>query len=97
MKTKAPYFFNKKIKHEYYVAVAEGSKSFEIRKDDDPEHHFRVGDFIVLKEIGDVAGRETGNWLLAKTIYITDYAQRADYKVLGIRVKLNITASLRQD
>jgi hypothetical protein len=44
---------------EYYEQVENGSKSFEIRKND---RHFRVGDILVLKEwdsISGYSGRET--------------------------------------
>ena len=54
-----------KIIPEYYEAVKDGSKRFEVRKDDRP---YNVGDYIALNEY-DVSGY-TGRSMLFKITYV---------------------------
>ena len=70
-----------KIQSEYFVAVNNKTKTFEIRKND---RDFKVGDKILLREI-DSCGRYTGRSAWRKIIYITDYAQQENYVVMAIR------------
>lgn len=67
-----------KIYPEYYEAVINDLKKFEIRKND---RFFMVGDTLILHEwMNEFTGRK----LEAQIIYITDYKQRPGYVVLGI-------------
>ena len=69
-----------KIQSEYFVAVNNKTKTFEIRKND---RDFKVGDKILLREI-DSCGRYTGRSAWRKITYITDYAQQENYVVMAI-------------
>lgn len=69
-----------KILPQYFQAVAIGDKSFEIRKND---RDYKVGDNIVLKEYEK--GHFTGRNILVTITYITDYEQKDDYVVFGIK------------
>lgn len=69
-----------KILPEYFEAVVSGRKQFEIRKND---RDFNVSDRLYLREWN---GEEfTGDSYKAEITYITDYAQKDGYVVLGIR------------
>ena len=68
-----------KILREYYIPVLENRKTFEIRSND---RDYQVGDTLVLREL--VNNRYTGRALAAVVTYMTDYAQRPGYVVLGI-------------
>ena len=68
-----------KILPEYFEQVIAGNKPFEIRRND---RDFRIKDKLLLKEWnGEYTGRET-MWTIS---YITDYAQKENYVVIGIR------------
>ncbi|EAF8203415.1 TPA: DUF3850 domain-containing protein [Listeria monocytogenes] len=69
-----------KTMREYFAAVAEGRKTFEIRKND---RDFKVGDYLLLKDFEETY---TGWVALVKVIYITNYEQKNDYVVLGIEL-----------
>lgn len=64
-----------------FKAVKEGEKLFEIRKND---RQYHVGDILLLNEYA--CGSYTGEFVKAKVTYITDYAQKDDYVVLGIKL-----------
>ncbi|MBE9910012.1 DUF3850 domain-containing protein [Enterococcus mundtii] len=78
-----------KILPEYFEAVTSGRKQFEIRKND---RGYKVGDVLNLKEV-DYFHESittdrfyyTGDSYKAEITYITDYAQKDGYVVLGIR------------
>lgn len=72
---------NLKIAPTYFKAVKEGRKLFEIRKND---RQYHVGDILLLNEY--TCGSYTGEFVKAKVTYITDYAQKDDYVVLGIKL-----------
>jgi ASC-1-like (ASCH) protein len=55
---------NLKILPEYYQAVIDGSKTFEIRKND---RNFQVGDVLILNEFKE---RYSGRWVAVKVTYI---------------------------
>ena len=61
---------NIKIEPQYFQAVIEGEKPFEIRLNG---RNYQVGDTLILNEIG------TGEKLKAKISYVTDYQQKENY------------------
>lgn len=67
-----------KIRPEYFGAVLDGSKRFEIRKND---RNFQVGDTIALREWDD---DYTGRGWSGRITYVTDYMQRPGHVVFGI-------------
>ena len=74
---------NLKIQEEYYIAVLEGRKRFEIRKND---RRFQVGDVVILNEvIGDQCDY-SGRSLKVRIIYITEYEQKKDNVVFGFEM-----------
>lgn len=71
-----------KILPEYYNAVVSGDKTFEIREND---RNYTVGDMLLLKEYNSESKKYTGQKIRKEICYMTDYAQRNGYVVLGIR------------
>lgn len=69
-----------KILPEYFNAVNEEIKTFEIRKND---RNYQVGDLLFLKEWN--GEKYTNNSVYVQVTYITDYAQIDNYVVLSIR------------
>ena len=68
---------------EYFQAVARGAKTFEIRKND---RNFQVGDELELVEYDPREGAGfTGRAIDCKVTYITDFEQKPDMIVMGIR------------
>lgn len=71
-----------KIKPEYLKEVAEGNKTFELRKND---RDFKVGDWLQLHEY--IGGKYTGKFYTVKIKYILkdcpEYGLRAGYCILG--------------
>lgn len=73
-----------KILPQYFQAIAAGDKTFEIRKND---WDYKVGDTIILSEYEE--GQYTERNILAKITYITDYEQKDDYVVFGIKTSFD--------
>ena len=69
-----------KIQSEYFLAVINKTKTFEIRKND---RDFKVDDKIILREI-DSHGRYTGRSTYRRITYMTDFAQKENYVVMAI-------------
>lgn len=69
-----------KILPEYFEAVTSGRKQFEIRKND---RDYKIGDQLIFKEWN--GSEYTGDSFKSEITYITDYAQKDGYVVLGIR------------
>ena len=76
-----------KINDSFFEAVCSGAKPFEIRKND---RNFKVGDVLVLREITpNHAGMNepyTGRMKAVEVTFKTDYVQKDDYVVLGIKL-----------
>lgn len=71
-----------KILPEYFDAVDDGIKTFEIRKND---RGYRIGDVIELREYikTSSSGYFTGRAVKKRICYITDYEQKPGYIVFG--------------
>ncbi len=79
-----------KIKSEYFLDVASGKKTFEVRRND---RDFHVGDFLGLNELTEHAVNnkgehmETGRFILAKVTYVLKNEEyvKEGYAILGIK------------
>ncbi|MEB8419054.1 DUF3850 domain-containing protein [Enterococcus casseliflavus] len=69
-----------KIEPQYFEAIVDKRKQFEIRKND---RNFQVGDQLILKEWNKEGF--TGRSYQSEITYITDYMQKNGYVVLGMR------------
>ncbi len=76
---------NKKLIQPYFDAVLNGSKTFEIRKND---CNYQVGDLLILREFDEEASSYSGAYVLVKIIYKIDNFVGIEhgYCVLGIKV-----------
>lgn len=72
-----------KIAPEFYQAVIEGKKKFEIRKND---RGFKVGDAFVLREYTKEHGY-TGKFTLGTILYITDFMQKEGFVVFSFQLE----------
>lgn len=70
-----------KISSEFFEAVRDGRKKFEIRKND---RKFQEGDILILKEYDPINQLFTGESIKVEITYMTDWGQKDDYVVLGI-------------
>lgn len=70
-----------KIASEFFEAVKDGRKKFEIRKND---RNYQEGDVLMLLEYDKYYEAFTGEKITVEIIYMTDYAQQDGYVVLGI-------------
>lgn len=71
-----------KIRSGFFRAIVSGEKTFEIRKND---RNFKVGDMLLLREYEQETEDYTGQGLLKKITYITDFEQKEGYVVMSIR------------
>lgn len=71
-----------KITPQYYKEVANGTKTFEIRKND---RNYQMGDIVILREYNEGTEDYTGNELSFKIGFITSYGQVNDYVVFSIQ------------
>lgn len=76
-----------KLRTDYFNAVADGSKPFEVRKTD---RHFEVGQYLQLDEVQH-DGWYTGRCLYVRVTYVlVDFEGLKDgYAVLGITTSFN--------
>lgn len=75
-----------KLHPRYFSRVANGQKTFEIRKND---RDYQVGDILVLKEFDAEAGwPDHGSYdvIRAEVTYVTSYEQKEGFVVMGIKV-----------
>lgn len=73
-----------KLKRQYFKDVADGKKTFELRKND---RGYRVGDVLDMREIKD--GEETGQHIRAEITYMLENYEGIEegYCILAIRLK----------
>ena len=67
---------------EYFAAVDEGRKTFEIRKAD---RLYAVGDILHLREWDSDTDQYTGRGMWVRVTYITNWKQVDGYIVMGIK------------
>lgn len=71
---------------EYYQAVCNGEKTFEVRKDD---RNFNVGDYLHLREWDNVNEVYTKNWTMCIVTYKLNggsFGIESGHCVLGIQL-----------
>lgn len=68
-----------KIESQYFERIKDGSKNFEIRKND---RGFNQGDTVVLSEYW--SNEFTGNKLTFKIGFVTNYGQKDDTVVFSL-------------
>lgn len=76
-----------KIHPMYFNRVAEGVKTFEIRKND---RDYQVGDTLLLREYDPEKGwpdHASYGTIRATVVYTSNYEQKDGYIVLGIKVE----------
>lgn len=71
-----------KIYSEFFEALKEGKKTFEIREND---RDFRVGDILKLAVFSEKRLLFTSEFIYFEITYITSYQQKDGYVVLGIK------------
>lgn len=69
---------------EYFAAIENNQKTFEVRKNDRP---FRVGDYLALNELDDTRTTYTGKCRLVKITYILDNDEycKEGYVIISFR------------
>jgi len=82
-----------KIEPSYFQAVLEGSKTFEIRKND---RGFQKGDHVVLMEFDkNKIGGYTKREIQVQIKYVTNFNQKDDYVVFGFEIVPDIFGDLK--
>lgn len=76
-----PRIHELKILPWFFEPVRTGEKPFEVRRND---RDFKTGDTLLLREWTGL--KYTGEFLVARITYITNYAQQDDYVVMGIEL-----------
>lgn len=70
-----------KLHTSYFNRVATNQKRFEIRKND---RDYQVGDVLILREFDGQQYVDYSTPLIRQVTYISTFAQREDYVVMGI-------------
>lgn len=68
---------------EYFQAVIEGRKNFEVREND---RNFRPGDQVTLQEWSPMTHAYTGRTCGFVIGYVTDFGQRPGFVVFSLKV-----------
>jgi hypothetical protein len=81
-----PKIHELKCDPEYFVKVFNGTKLFELRKND---REYEVGDWLKLREYDRATKTYSGRLISARITFITEYpdAFRQGYVVLGIKME----------
>lgn len=66
---------------EYFQALVDGRKTFEVRRND---RNFAVGDWLYLREWDLKTQEYTGRSIRLKVAYITEWEQKTGYVVMGL-------------
>ena len=66
---------------EYYLYVASGEKTFEIRKNDRDYKHW---DILILREFDPKTNKYSGRWVVRRVTYITDFGMQPGYICMAI-------------
>lgn len=74
-----------KTEPQFFEAVIDGSKTFEIRKND---RDFRVGDCLALNELDDTREGYTGRSALLEITYILNDERfcKPEYVIIGFKI-----------
>lgn len=81
---KATKIIVKKIKSEYFIDVITGTKTFELRKEDDVR--YEVGDTLILNEIDNNKNLTNRSATYIITYVLRDYeGLEKGYVILGIK------------
>ena len=71
-----------KIIAEYLNAIMEGTKTFEIRKND---RNFKLGDHLLLRAWSPIFEKYTGGLIEVRITYISYFNQKEGYVVMSIK------------
>lgn len=82
-----------KIHSAYFAAVVDGTKTFEIRNNNDRD--FQKGDVVVLNEYDpdlwdsdrEAYGRYLGRHVTTDITHVTNYEQKPGFVVFGIKLR----------
>lgn len=81
MENRIKEYHHLKTETEYYQAVEQGLKKFELRKND---RNFQVGDYLFLQETvnGIYTGRQIGRLEIKYILYGGNYGLDKDYCII---------------
>lgn len=71
-----------KSRPEYFKAAIDGTKTFEIRRND---RNYKVGDLLQQLEYFEESESFSGRSRVFEITYITNFMQRDDYVVMSIK------------
>lgn len=77
----------------YFQAIWDGSKLFEIRRND---RNFKPGDTVILREWDPIKPKsqsKSPRQISAQITYVTDFEQRPGFVVFGLANKVNLRAT----
>lgn len=72
-----------KIDKNYFRAVIEGDKNFEIRYND---RGYQKGDRVLMREVAGISSFYTDEWVEAEITYVTGFEQKENWVVFGFKV-----------